>query len=172
MTHSMKYKRLAKKLGSKSDKPGSLIDRMHSLKGMPKKKHHKIQNPNFIGKGSPQFYGPGFGAKNAPKTSKSLAPLPKVSTGMQPLQGGKASMPAAQGVVKAKKHKMPKTFGGKSTKPGMGGRAKMLEAKGVPKGVIGAIARSKGEAPGQKGFHKKHMKMACKVHKKMNCKVC
>ena len=52
-----------------------------------------------------------------------------------------------------KKHKMPKTFGGKSTKPGMGGRSKILEAKGVPKGVIGAIARSKGMAPGQPKFH-------------------
>lgn len=49
--------------------------------------------------------------------------------------------------------KMPKRFMGKSTNPGMGGRAKILKAKGVPKGVIGAIARSKGEAPGQKGFH-------------------
>jgi hypothetical protein len=35
----------------------------------------------------------------------------------------------------------------------MGGRAAQLKAKGVPGGVIGAIARSKGEAPGQKGFH-------------------
>jgi hypothetical protein len=91
-----------------------------------------------------------------------------------------------------KHHKLPKTFGGKSTKPGMGGRAKILESKGVPKGVIGAIARSKGEAPGQKGFHhgkhkktgepnfKKHKEldfkhrkgMACKKHGKIGCKEC
>jgi hypothetical protein len=45
------------------------------------------------------------------------------------------------------------TFDGKSNKAGMGGRAAQLKAKGVPGGVIGAIARSKGEAPGQKGFH-------------------
>lgn len=44
MSHSMKYTRLAKKLGVKSDKPGSLISRMHSLKGMPKSKKHK--NPS------------------------------------------------------------------------------------------------------------------------------
>jgi hypothetical protein len=36
----MKYKRLAKKLGVKDGKPGSLIAKMHSLKGMPKK--HKF----------------------------------------------------------------------------------------------------------------------------------
>lgn len=45
------------------------------------------------------------------------------------------------------------TFKGKSNKPGMGGRAAQLKAQGVPGGVIGKIARSKGEAPGQKGFH-------------------
>jgi hypothetical protein len=40
------------------------------------------------------------------------------------------------------------TFRGKSNKLGMGGRAAQLKAKGVPGGVIGAIARSKGAAPG------------------------
>jgi hypothetical protein len=45
------------------------------------------------------------------------------------------------------------SFEGKSNAPGEGGRAAQLKAKGVPGGVIGAIARSKGEAPGQKGFH-------------------
>jgi hypothetical protein len=48
--------------------------------------------------------------------------------------------------------KLPKTFDGKSTKPGHGGRAAILKSKGVPGAVIGAIARSKGEAPGQNGF--------------------
>lgn len=51
--------------------------------------------------------------------------------------------------------KMPKTFAGKSTKPGFGGRAAILKSKGVPGAVIGAIARRKGEAPGQKGYHGK-----------------
>lgn len=63
--------------------------------------------------------------------------------------------------VKPKKKKMSKggptkktgKFEGKSNKPGMGGRAAQLKARGVPGGVIGAIARSKGEAPGQAGFH-------------------
>jgi hypothetical protein len=35
----MKYKRLASKLGVKKFEPGSLISKMHELKGMPKKKH-------------------------------------------------------------------------------------------------------------------------------------
>ena len=45
------------------------------------------------------------------------------------------------------------SFEGKSNKLGSGGRAAQLEAKGVPGGVIGAIARRKGAAPGQKHFH-------------------
>ena len=57
--------------------------------------------------------------------------------------------------MKKKKANLPKTFDGKSTKPGYGGRAAILKAKGVPGAVIGAIARSKGEAPGQKGYHGK-----------------
>ncbi len=44
------------------------------------------------------------------------------------------------------------SFAGKSNKPGMGGRAAQLKAGGVPEGVIGAIARKKGEAPGQAGY--------------------
>jgi hypothetical protein len=42
---------------------------------------------------------------------------------------------------------------GKSNKAGYGGRAQQLKNAGVPGGVIGAIARSKGEAPGQAGYH-------------------
>jgi hypothetical protein len=49
----------------------------------------------------------------------------------------------------------PKTFAGKSTKLGHGGRAAKLAAKGVPKAVIGMIARKKGAAPGQKNYHGK-----------------
>jgi hypothetical protein len=45
------------------------------------------------------------------------------------------------------------SFEGKSNKLGMGGRAAQLKAEGVPGGVIGEIARSKGAAPGQKNFH-------------------
>lgn len=51
------------------------------------------------------------------------------------------------------KGKMPKSFGGKSTKLGGGGRAAKMKAEGVPGGVIGDIARSKGAAPGMKNFH-------------------
>ncbi len=45
------------------------------------------------------------------------------------------------------------SFRGKSNKLGMGGRAAQLKAQGVPGGVIGAIARRKGAAPGQRNFH-------------------
>lgn len=45
------------------------------------------------------------------------------------------------------------SFAGKSNKLGHGGRAAQLKAKGVPGGVIGAIARRKDAAPGQKNFH-------------------
>lgn len=44
----MKFKRLAKRLGAKSKEPGSLISRMHELKGMPK---HKERKPKPQGKG-------------------------------------------------------------------------------------------------------------------------
>lgn len=46
------------------------------------------------------------------------------------------------------------SFEGKSNKLGEGGRAAQLKAKGVPGGVIGAIARSKGAAPGGPNYHK------------------
>ena len=45
------------------------------------------------------------------------------------------------------------TFRGKSNALGHGGRAAQLRAKGVPGAVIGAIARRKGAAPGQKNYH-------------------
>lgn len=44
------------------------------------------------------------------------------------------------------------TFQGKSNKLGHGGRAAQLKARGVPGGVIGEIARSKGAAPGGPNF--------------------
>lgn len=50
------------------------------------------------------------------------------------------------------------TFHGKSNKLGHGGRAAQLKARGVPKAVIGMIARKKGAAPGQKNYHGKRKK--------------
>jgi hypothetical protein len=50
------------------------------------------------------------------------------------------------------------TFQGKSNKLGHGGRAAQLKARGVPGAVIGAIARAKNAAPGQKNFHGKRGK--------------
>lgn len=48
--------------------------------------------------------------------------------------------------------KMPSTYKGKSTELGGGGRAAKLKDEGVPGSVIGAIARSKSAAPGQKYY--------------------
>lgn len=44
-------------------------------------------------------------------------------------------------------------FDNKSNKLGHGGRAAQLKARGVPGGVIGALARKKQAAPGQKNYH-------------------
>lgn len=45
------------------------------------------------------------------------------------------------------------TYKGKSNALGQGGRAQQLVDKGVPKAVVGMIARAKQAAPGQKYFH-------------------
>ena len=47
------------------------------------------------------------------------------------------------------------TFHGKSNALGHGGRTAQLEAQGVPKGVIGELARKAQAAPGQKNYHGK-----------------
>lgn len=47
------------------------------------------------------------------------------------------------------------TFKGKSNKLGYGGRAAQLKAQGVPGGVIGALARKAGAAPGGPNYHGK-----------------
>ena len=49
--------------------------------------------------------------------------------------------------------KMSGKFKGKSNKLGFGGRAAQLKAKGVPGGVIGALARKAKAAPGQANYH-------------------
>jgi len=55
--------------------------------------------------------------------------------------------------AKRKNTKKTGSFKGKSNKLGHGGRAAQLKAQGVPGGVIGAIARKKQAAPGQKNYH-------------------
>ncbi len=55
----------------------------------------------------------------------------------------------------ANKIKKSGSFKGKSNKLGYGGRAAQLKAKGVPGGVIGALARKAGAAPGMKNYHGK-----------------
>jgi hypothetical protein len=56
-------------------------------------------------------------------------------------------------------------FEGKSNVLGHGGRAAQLKARGVPGGVIGAMARAAHAAPGQANYHGKHKKGA-------HCKTC
>ena len=47
------------------------------------------------------------------------------------------------------------SFQGHSNKLGYGGRSRQLEAKGVPKPVIGMLARRVGAAPGGPNYHGK-----------------
>ena len=56
--------------------------------------------------------------------------------------------------AKKKSTKTSGSFKGKSNKLGYGGRAAQLKAKGVPGGVIGALARKAHAAPGQANYHK------------------
>lgn len=58
-----------------------------------------------------------------------------------------------EGKIAARSTKKTGSFEGKSNKLGHGGRAAQLKAKGVPGGVIGAIARSEGAAPGGPNYH-------------------
>lgn len=46
------------------------------------------------------------------------------------------------------------SYKGKSNKLGEGGRAAQMKAQGVPGGVIGAIARREGAAPGGPNYHR------------------
>jgi hypothetical protein len=55
--------------------------------------------------------------------------------------------------VKKGNTKKTGSFHGRSNKLGHGGRAAQLKAMGVPGGVIGAIARAKGAAPGGPNYH-------------------
>lgn len=50
------------------------------------------------------------------------------------------------------------TYRGKSNKLGYGGRSAQLKAQGVPGGVIGALARKAGAAPGGPNYHGKRGK--------------
>ncbi len=45
------------------------------------------------------------------------------------------------------------SYKGQSNKLGYGGRAAQLKAQGVPGGVIGALARAAGAAPGGPNYH-------------------
>lgn len=45
------------------------------------------------------------------------------------------------------------SFEGHSNKLGHGGRSRQLLAQGVPRAVVGMIARRKGAAPGQAHYH-------------------
>jgi hypothetical protein len=60
---------------------------------------------------------------------------------------------AKGGRAKGGRIKTTGTFEGKSNKLGYGGRSAQLKARGVPGGVIGALARAAQAAPGMKNYH-------------------
>ena len=55
------------------------------------------------------------------------------------------------------------TYKGKSNKLGEGGRSAQMKDQGVPGGVIGAIARKEGAAPGQPNYHRNEHPMMKKL---------
>ena len=55
------------------------------------------------------------------------------------------------------------TYKGKSNKLGEGGRAQQMKDQGVPGGVIGAIARKEGAAPGGPNDHRNEHPMLTKL---------
>ena len=54
-------------------------------------------------------------------------------------------------------------FEGKNNKLGEGGRAAQMKSQGVPGGVIGAIARKEGAAPGGPNYHRNEHPMLKKL---------
>lgn len=60
--------------------------------------------------------------------------------------------------MKGARVKKSGSFAGKSNALGYGGRAAQLKSKGVPNGVIGAMARAAGAAPGGPNYHGKRRK--------------
>lgn len=75
-----------------------------------------------------------------------------VPIGGYKLPSGRLKMEAPES-TKDSGTKKTGTFKGKPNALGHGGRAAQLRAKGVPEGVIGSIARSKGAASGQANYH-------------------
>ncbi len=57
------------------------------------------------------------------------------------------------------------TYKGKSNRLGYGGRAAQLKAQGVPGGVIGALARKAGAAPGGPNYHGPEARHAAQMAK-------
>ena len=55
--------------------------------------------------------------------------------------------------MKRKPIKKTGKFHGKSNKLGYGGRSAQMIAQGVPRAVVGEIARKEGAAPGGPNYH-------------------
>lgn len=68
---------------------------------------------------------------------------------------GKVLTKPFKGIATQGSIKKSGAFKGKSNALGHGGRAAQLKAKGVPGGVIGALARKAGAAPGGPNYHGK-----------------
>lgn len=161
MTHSVKFKRLAKKLGAKSDKPGSLLDRMHSLKGMPKKKHHKSHH--LMMPSAPQVNRLGAVQKTSqPAPTRNLGlRMPKMKHHKNWIADAikkPGALHAELGVKKGSKIPVKKL--------------NSAVKKGGLEGKRASLAKTLRNLHHKSESSFKHMKMVCKVHKKMNCKVC
>src|SRR5438105_3458324 len=131
---------------------------------------------------NPRMMGPGRMAPPPPDPNADLPPWLQGGGGAPPIsaprfaKGGltlakkeaadkKADKRAGQKESKAEEEedkkqgfakggiKLSGSFAGKSNKLGYGGRAAQLEAKGVPGGVIGNLARKAGAAPGGPNYH-------------------
>jgi hypothetical protein len=140
----------------KKFKPGELFNKFQEKKHEKRKKSYSESDM-----GSMKGYNPNLGMSKS-QVRNSFSPVTKVPKGV---------MGSVKNTLAKKKHSKRKKsfntttkktgkFEGKSNALGHGGRAAQLRARGVPGGVIGAMARRAGAAPGGPNYHgKKHRKM-------------
>ena len=160
MSHSMKYKRLATKLGVKKLEPGALISKMHDLKGMPKHRKHKGFNAQGVmtpalGKapsGGLNFAKIGNALRRPAVTSQPMAQQRPVGLAMP--KPNLANAVSGMKFKKSKKHKF--------------GTAKGLKKPTFKKHKSESFSQWAKEEEGEKehgGKNKKHKEVDFKKHK-------
>lgn len=141
-------------------KPGSARDNaLDRQRGVPTKTKKKTL-------GGKPMTAPKWGTTKAKKKNKYVGGTPwKSPNEAKPMHvrtSQRGSINSGPKVVSKRKTKKNKatgpikhtgSFNGKSNALGHGGRAAQMRARGVPGGVIGAIARSEGAAPGGPNYH-------------------